>query len=438
MNAKSGPTSIVMTEGELAALRTLTDQRLQLWLEASGPMLKLTGVNKEASDLIHAYRTALTVAAGAAGGPRGQLATAAYGQLRQEIQKLLHGQEAVGSELRSAVEQELRLNDAFVGKLADLKNQVVRVSAVAEAPALTEEAAAVLGSWAQRVQAPGTAPELKATYQKLLTRMGTSDRGWALIADIALDRSRRFRGRFPGLDRTTYRQNPRARALVEDSYLWHGKGELHEGLMRNSPEFTEPMNAELRAAAARAPSFGPDARVVASVGELKLGRRLKKGEIGGWRKFSDNGVLIVSDWPQDAVAAAAKQAGAGERVDGVARATAAFEGKAEAGVSDLPAQLEREVPRMTNPWAEGRDVYVRLDLIDGTGKQVTKTYLLMPPDSKAGLTFYGIGTSNAHIALREELIATQGALATTVKTDLTNKELADVWLELFWAAFDTK
>lgn len=437
MNANAGPMSIIMGEGDLVALRTATDQRLQLWLEASGPLLKLASAHERASNLIHAYRTAQAVAAGAGGGPLGQLATAAYGKLREELDTLLHAEGAVGSELLSAMERELRMSDAFVGRLADLKKQVVRVSDTA-VPVLTDRGATVLATWAQRVQAPGAAAEVKATYQKILTRVGTSDRDWALIADIALDRARRFKQRFPVLDRTTYRNNPQARAVVEKSYLSHGKGELHECLVRNSPEFTEAMNTELRRAAAHAPMIGPDARVVASAGELKLGRRLKDGEIGGWRKFSDTGVLIVSDWPQDTVAAAAKQAGAAGRVDGVARPTALIEEKAEAGLSDLPAQLEREVPRMTNPWAAGRDVYVRLDLIDGTGKQVTKTYLLMPPDPKAGLTFYGIGTSNAHIALREELIATQGALATAVKTDLTNKELADVWAELFWAAFDTK
>ncbi len=89
---------------------------------------------------------------------------------------------------------------------------------------------------------------------------------------------------------------------------------------------------------------------------------------------------------------------------------------------------------MIDRCARGEPVYVQMNVIDDAGVIRTKTYLLKPPDAKAGLSYYGAGTSNAFTETREALTA-QGASVRNFNLDLSDDELRDIWQGLFWTAF---
>jgi hypothetical protein len=85
---------------------------------------------------------------------------------------------------------------------------------------------------------------------------------------------------------------------------------------------------------------------------------------------------------------------------------------------------------------KGLPVYVSFNVLEADGKLSTKTYLLQPPDSKARLSYYGAGTSNAFIEERA-ILARQGALTTNMALDISNDSMRALWNELFWTAFET-
>jgi hypothetical protein len=190
----------------------------------------------------------------------------------------------------------------------------------------------------------------------------------------------------------------------------------------------------MRAAHHRAAARGGNWKAVQSSGELHLGSVRADGTIGSWKKFADNGVLITAEFGDDASKALAATP-AGVQIDGVGQATALFEFKAEKGISDIPNQQERALGRMVNRWSRGEPVYVALGVVDDSGAVTTKVYLLQPPDSKGGLNYFGVGTSNAFIAEREQIVQ-QGVEVKNMLVDLSNDEARAVWQGLFWSAFE--
>jgi hypothetical protein len=123
------------------------------------------------------------------------------------------------------------------------------------------------------------------------------------------------------------------------------------------------------------------------------------------------------------------------KVDGTAQPTALFEFKAEEGYSKLGEQQERAMPRMVERWEKGEPVYAAFGVLDEAGNVNVKVYVLQPPDSKVGLSYYGVGTSNSFIVERE-ILARQGALVENMNIDISNESMRLVWQELFWTAFD--
>jgi hypothetical protein len=91
---------------------------------------------------------------------------------------------------------------------------------------------------------------------------------------------------------------------------------------------------------------------------------------------------------------------------------------------------------MVERWERGEPVYVSFTAFDENGKSVEKIYLLQPPDSKVGLSYYGVGTSNAFIADRD-ILATQGAMVKNINVDVSNDTMRNLWYEIFWTAFDS-
>jgi len=429
----SGTSEIVMTEAnafkkakQVAGSLGKEGEGLLHWLETGGPMLKLAAVSSKASELVHTYRYTRDVAAASGAG----IALACYKHVRDEVAKFIE-LSAVERDLREVIELELRRSDAFVTEAGKWPKRSAVSSGIAQAE-MTQERAALLQEWSKWMKGEGVTAEAKAAYAQLLARINPSDPGWAAIAEIALDRAKRVKREFPSITRATYEQNEVAKKLVEVAYTSHGKGEMFEHAARNSEAVKNAAAGELRAATHIAAARGTECKSTLSAGELRLGTVNKDGEVTHWKKFADSGVLITTDRPEAAVTSGAA---AKVKVDGIAQATALFEFKAEAKISDIPNQQERALPRMIERWEKREPVYVAFNVIDESGKPTEKVYLLQPPDSKAGLSYYGVGTSNAFIEDRE-ILATQGALTRNINVDISNDSMRWLWTELFWTAFE--
>jgi hypothetical protein len=401
---------------------------LSRMLEESGPWLKLATVSPLASDLVSNYRTTLNIAASSGGS---KIFLEGYERMRGQLGKLIQSGE-VEQSLRDVIELDLRRADAVIQEASTFSKRATTVPKMLPAT-MTQEAQAVLNEFSQRMKSMGLADDVKAAFAKFLARVKPGDAGWAAMTEMALARAASVKQEFPLITRSTYAQNAAARDLIEVSYTSHGKGEMFEHLARNSDAVTGSIDGELRTAAHRAAQRGVGAKAVLSSGELRLGTAKATGEIGDWKKFADSGVLVTV---QRTEATAVAGAAGGAKVDGVAQATALYEFKAERSVSDIPNQQERALPRMIDRWLSGEPVYVALNVPDETGKVSTKIFLLQPPDSKAGLSYFGVGTSNAFIEQRD-ILARQGATVRNMNLDVSNDEMRGLWYELFWAAFDT-
>jgi hypothetical protein len=427
----SDTTSMILTETAIEQAGRAAGESgfktLSRWLESGGPWLKLAGQSSRASDLVHSYRVALDTAASSGAG----IAQAAYKYVREELGGFIKSP-AIEQELRNLIELELRRADALIGEVSKQAGRTVVPSGLVQ-PAMTQEATELLQAWSKQMKNTNVSVDLKAAFAKVMARIKPNDNAWASIADIALDRAKRVKDEFPAVTRATYKQNSLAEALIEGSYTSHGKGEIFEHLARNSEPVKNAMDGELRAAAHRAAQRGSEWAPVLSAGEIRYGYEVKGGAIGGWKKAPDTAVLIVTDTAEKSASAGASAA---RKIDGIAEPTAFFQFKAEAQASKIPQQQLEDLPRIIDPWAKGKPVYIAVGVTDETGKVSTKTYLLKPPDSKAGLSYYGVGTDKVFIGERD-ILAKQGANVSNMNLDIHNDEMRGLWYELFWTAFES-
>lgn len=433
--------STVITEGSRkykqavqAAMASDFGPALKMWLESSGILLKIACLSERASDLVHSYRTARELAV----VTRSQMAISAYvivsKALKGEVSKLRPGESAL-PQMRDALDAELRRSDAFLAEIQDIAT-MAKPSGVALVE-LTKAHSEVLQQWSKRLASLPTDHAAARAYRKFVSTVPSDDAAWATIAQLAIDRANSVKKQFPGLDAAALKKNSDARALIYNSYTWHGKGEMFEHFGKRYRETADAANRELHAAHQRAGVRGPEWTADATIGELRLGRA---GEpVGNWSKFADEGVLI---FPKSALADSASAAdvpGGTLTVHGSAQPSALFQFKAESEKwqSALPFQQVNDLKRMLDSWEKGEAVYAATMIRNEKGEIVERVFLLEPPDPKAGLSFFGVGTQQARIAERD-VLAARGALVTNIKADITNQELRSLWNELFSAAFDTR
>lgn len=430
--------STVITEGPrkytaLPAIPSDFAPVLNMWVETSGILLKIACLSERASDLVHSYRAARELAV----ATRSQMAMKAYKDVRkalkEEVSKLRLGESAL-PQMGDAFEAELRRSDAFFAEIQDIAT-MAKPSGVALVE-LTKAHIEVLQQWSMRLASLPPDHAAARAYRKFVSTVPPNDAAWATIAELAIDRARRAQQQFPGLDAAALKNNSDARALIYNSYTWHGKGEMFEHFGKRYRETADAANRELHAARQRAGVRGPEWTADATIGELRLGRA--GDPVGNWSKFADEGVLI---FPKSALADSASAAGVTGgtlTVHGSAQPTALFQFKAESEKwqSALPFQQANDLKRMLDSWENGEAVYASTMIRNEKGEIVERVFLLEPPDPKAGLSFFGVGTQQARIAERD-VLAARGALVTNIKADITNQELRSLWNELFSAAFDS-
>jgi hypothetical protein len=254
-----------------------------------------------------------------------------------------------------ALDAELRRSNAFLAEIQDIVT-LAKPSGVALVE-LTKTHSRLLQQWSKRLA--GLPPDHAAAraYRKFVSTVPPNDPAWATIAELAIDRVRRVQQQFPGLDATALKNNPGARALIYNSYTWHGKGEMFEHFGKRYRETTDAANGALHAARQRAGARGPQWTADTTIGELRLGRAGEKVE--NWSKFADEGVLI---FPKSALAAtpgSTSLPGGTLAIHGSAQPSALFQFKAESEKwqSALPAQQANDLKRMLDSWEKGEAVY---------------------------------------------------------------------------------
>ena len=399
---------------------------LSKWLESSGVLLKIACLSDKASDLTHSFRVARDWAAAS----RSKIALISYGRVRDDLVEVVRDRKANASEeLVDAFEAEVHRSNGFIDELTVMGKRKARPSGL-DLIDLTAEHSQLLRSWSTRLSSPQANPDTAIAYNKFMSTVPPHDPGWAAIAEIALDRAGRVLAEYPRLTRANLAATPAAKSLVEKSYRWHGKGEMFEHYGKRFGETADAVNGSLRAATQRAAARGPEWTADMTVGELRLW--LPNAGSSGWKKFADQGVLIV---PKVPATTSARQAGA-IAISGSAQPQALIQFKAEARQSRLPAQQTKDLVRVLDTWAAGDPVYMAAHFYDENGEIVERVFALEPPDPKAGLEFFGVGTSNARIAERKALAA-RGALVTNIKCDISNEEMRFLWDELFWVAFES-
>jgi hypothetical protein len=400
------------------------------WLESSGVLLKIACLSEKVSSQVHAFRTARELVASS----RSQISLSAYTMIRDTLTAEVRSLNAASGEMKQlgeAFEQEVKRSDAFVNAVTNLAKEA-RPSSL-KAIQLTEAHCRLLLRVADRLGELPSGHAAARAFRKFVSVVPLHDPGWAAIADIALARAGSIRARFPGLDRKALQANPGANWVIENSYTWHGKGEMFEFYGKRCRATADAANDALRAARQRAAVRGPDWTADITIGEMRLGRADQ--EVGGWSKFADEAVL---SYPKTS-ATGAQQVKAGNLpVHGPAQPGALFQFKAESELrqSAIPAQQGKDLKRTLDAWAQGEPVYAAAMMRNEKGDIVQRIFLLEPPDPKAGLAFFGIGTSQAQIAERAELAA-RGALVTNIKADIKNQELRTLWHEIFWDAFES-
>lgn len=433
----TGTASHVITESPAAyrqaveaAIASDFPGELVKWLESSGVLLKIACLSEKISSQVHAFRTARELVASS----RSQISVHAYTMIRDTLTAEVRSLNAGSGEMRQlgeAFEQEVLRSDAFVHAVTNLAKEAHPSSL--RAIQLTEEHCRLLLRVADRLGELPAGHAAAQAFRKFVSVVPLHDPGWAAIAHIALDRARRMQGKFPGLDRKALQKNPVANWIIEMSYTWHGKGEMFEFYGKRYRATADAANDALRAARQRAATRGPDWTADLTIGEMRLGRADQ--EVGSWSKFADEAVLSYPKTP----AAGAQQVTAGNLpVHGPAQPSALFQFKAESELrqSAIPAQQANDLKRTLDAWAQGEPVYAAALVRDDKGDIVQRIFLLEPPDPKAGLSFFGVGTDQARIAERAEL-ASRGALVTNIKADIKNQELRTLWREIFWDAFES-
>jgi len=424
---------VVERAADLAGL--LGYHRLARWLEASGPLLRLAATSEEASRTVHAYRVARDIMASPESSAVQGIAAEAFLIQTQAMEELLT-RPGMSQDLVDAVRLETR-RSAVLYKEAPLSAKRV-VSGVTLRTTPSEASDALLASWASQMRSMETlkrAPSARAAFDLLIARMPASSNGWNTIVELALDRARRVRRELPDLARGTYFASARARDLIDRAFFTHGKGELFEQFARHDPEIISRIEGELRSAWPRAAARGPEWRPVHSQSELRLIRIGKGGVIGPGLKGPDMSVLVAADLSLAELAKLPIIA-TGERVRGVAQPTSFFEFKAEKLVSDIPEQQERALPRILEGWDVGDPVFARASFLNSEGKIEEGVWLLQPPDSVAGLRYFGVGTSNSIIAELPSL-SKAGADVENLTLQINNTDLGSLWSELFWSAYES-
>ena len=432
----AGTASHVITESPAAfkqaveaAIASDFPKDLLKWLESSGVLLKIACLSPTISSQVHAFRTARELVASS----RCQMSVNAYTMIRDLLTKEVRKFNVASGEMRQlgeAFEQEVLRSDVFVHAVTSLAKEATpsRLRAIQ----LNEEHCRLLLRVADRLGELPPGHAAAEAFRRFVSVVPLHDPGWAAIADMALTRARSTRKNFPGLDRKALQADMRASKTI-DGHTSNGKGLMFEYYCKHYRVTADAANDALRAARQRAAARGPDWTADTTIGEMWLGR-VDQGVAGGWSQFADEGVLIYQKTPGTG---AHVTAGA-LPVHGSAQPCALFQFKAETELrqSDIPGQQAKDLRRTLDEWAQGKPVYASALMRDEQGDIVHRTFLLEPPDPKAGLSFFGIGTSQARIAERTELAA-RGALVTNIKADIRNQELRTLWLEIFWDAFES-
>ena len=423
-------TSVVQRASSVAT--AMGYHRLSRWLEASGPLLRLAATSEEASSIVHAYRVTRDIIASPEAGGIAGIAAVAYLKQLEAMESLLK-RPGMTPELVEAVTLELRRSNVLFREAPLATKRVV--AGVTQRVTQSEASEALLALWTKNMRTLDRAPGAHAAFDMLVTRMPASSGGWYTIADLALDRAKRVRSKVPGLTRANYLQSARGRTLVEKTYYVHGKGEVFEQFARHDPEVIARVEGEMRAAWPRAAARGPDWRPIHSQTELRLTMVGNDGLVGRGLKGPDASILVAADL-DPAKLAELGASSANLRVQGVAQATALFEFKAEKLYSEIGEQQTRALPRMIEGWDAGKPVFATTTILDSNGKLVEATWLLQPPDSYAGLRYFGVGNQDSIIKELPSL-ATAGADVENLNLPVLNDDLGALWLELFWDAFES-